>query len=149
MSAIVSRGARERERELRVAGHHKKSRRMRMAIIHSLRSNCPDETRDDVSVGWVCDHDESCTTTAFSDSAWGAKRVSGSGGAADTRGGVWRTARKQSRYAAREQVTAHGNGKPARGNRKGRRRLSAASVSMVCRVAVCMCAVLSVRYYTI
>ena len=78
--------------------------------INSLRSNCPDETRDDVSVGWACDHDESCTTTAFSDSAWGAKRVSGSGGAADTRGGVWRTARKQSRYAAREQVTAHGNG---------------------------------------
>ncbi len=49
---------------LRVAGHHKKSRRMRTAI-HSLRSNCPDETRDDVPVGWACDHDESCTT-AFS-----------------------------------------------------------------------------------
>ena len=88
---------------LRVAECYKKSRSWRLyTAIRSLCSNGPDGARrDDVALGLAGSCDDT-RTTAFS--VLGVVTevcVSGSGGAADARGGVWKMAREQSTHAAK------------------------------------------------
>ena len=72
------------------------------ATISSLCSNGPDDARrDDVAIRLAGSYDDTRTTAL---SVLGVETevcVSGSGGAADARGGVWKTAREQSTHAAR------------------------------------------------
>ena len=83
-----------------MAERYKKSRSWRLyTAIRSLCSNGPDEARlDDVAIGLAGSYDDT-RTTAFS--VLGVETEVCSGGAADARGGVCKTAREQSTHAAR------------------------------------------------
>ena len=102
VSAIDSRCARGEGDSPRVVECYKKSSWWLYTAIRSPCSNGPDEARpDDVAIGLAGSYDDT-RTTAFS--VLGVETevcVSGSGGAADARGGVWKTAREQSTHTAR------------------------------------------------